>query len=500
MKRTYTDQEMMRILKQELTIPDKVDQGMQDAYRKLGIERKGKISFIRKHRVWKVMTAAAVVAVGSSVVVFAANKFLSANLVKENDAVTYDLTVDRDQEAHEITVAPTYLPAGYELYGTSTPTGGKWHNEETGGAITIVAWNAAELDKQVRMGNTDDLTHGLKEENLKEEIEINGMKAALFLSDSYYTDSDKTTKNAMLFNEEEGYLVEIFDMDNTLPIEETVKIAEGLDIQVLDSTVPYATDEEIETLLAEQKADQESALKEWNPDLLADNNFFSTGEELKIPFGPDENGVKPDDIRYTVESIEIKDALPVSEYPTENYYDFEGEMADWINEDGTLKPHERYKYSFDEEGKEVGEPKVETVNSKFVVAHMKVKNNNTVNEFGNDVFVSPFIHYLDVSEDGFSKSYAADWRYSPANEGYQLQTDGFPVYFDKVYHTDGIDRVKDFHFVPLEPGDELEYTLVYVVDEDQLDRAFFQFYSEYNGWEAPEGGNDYVYVKVQQEG
>ena len=27
MKRTYTDQEMIRILKQELVIPDKVDQG-----------------------------------------------------------------------------------------------------------------------------------------------------------------------------------------------------------------------------------------------------------------------------------------------------------------------------------------------------------------------------------------------------------------------------------------------------------------------------------------
>ena len=88
--------------------------------------------------------------------------------------------------------------------------------------------------------------------------------------------------------------------------------------------------------------------------------------------------------------------------------------------------------------------------------------------------------------------------YRRANEDYHLQTDGFPVYFDKIYHTDGIERVKDFHFVPMEPGEELEYTLVYVVDEDQLDRAFFQFYSEYNGWKAPEGGNDYVYVKVTQ--
>lgn len=500
MKRTYTDQEMIRILNQELVIPEKVDQGMQDAYRKLGIQRKGRVSFARRHKMLRVLAAAAVLAAGSSLVVAAANKFLTANLVKEESSMTYDLAIDREQkEAHEIEVTPTYMPAGYALGAENTPYGGKWHNNETGGTVTIIAWNAAELDQQIRMGNSDDLTHGLKEENLKKEIEINGMKAALFLSESRYTDSDKTTKNMMLFNEEEGYLVEIFDMNNTLPMEETIKIAEGLDIQVLDSTVPYATDEEIEALLAEQKANQESALREWTPELLADNNFFSTGEELKIPFGPDENhGIKTDDIRYTVESIEIKDALPVSEYPVENYYDFAGEMADWINEDGTLKAHERYKHSYDENGKEVGEPTVETVNSKFVVAHMKVKNHNTVNEYDNDVTVCPYIHYLDVNKDGISKSYAADWKYSPANEGYHLQTDGFPVYFDKIYHTDGIKRVKDFHFVPMEPGEELEYTLVYVVDEDQLDRAFFQFYSEYNGWKAPEGGNDYVYVKVTQ--
>lgn len=499
MKKTYIDDEMMRILKQELVVPDKIDQGMQEAYRKLGIERKGRISFIKRRRVWQVLAAAAVVAAGSSVVVFAANKFLSANLVKEEDAVTYELAVDQEQRAHEIEVEPTYMPEGYELGGENSPYGGKWHNDATGGTITILAMNAAELDEQIRLGNTDDLTYGLKEENLKEEIEINGMKTALFLSGNEYTDSDKTTKKAMLFNEEEGYLVQIFDMNNTLPLEETIKIAEGLDIRVLDSTVSYKSDAEIDALLAEQEAARAQALNEWQPELLADNNFFSIGEELKLPFGPDENhDIKPDDIRYTVESIEIKDALPVSEYPLENYHDYEGQMADWINKDGTLKPHERFKYSYDEKGNTAGDPTVETVNSKFVVAHMKIKNNNEVNAYGDEVTVCPYIHYLDVDKNGISKNYAVDWEYMPANEGYHLQTDGFPVYFDSIYNTDGIKRIKDFHFVPLKPGEELEYTLAYVVDEDQLDHAFFQFYSEYTGWEAPEGGNDYVYVKVKQ--
>ena len=114
MKRTYTDQEMIRIIKQDLVIPDKVDQGMQDAYRKLGIKRRGTVSFARRRRMWHVLAAAAVLAVGSSAVVVAANKFLSANLVKQKDSVVYDLALDSEQkEAHEIEVNPTYMPAGY---------------------------------------------------------------------------------------------------------------------------------------------------------------------------------------------------------------------------------------------------------------------------------------------------------------------------------------------------------------------------------------------------
>ena len=81
---------------------------------------------------WHVLAAAAVLAVGSSAVVVAANKFLSANLVKQKDSVVYDLALDSEQkEAHEIEVNPTYMPAGYELGAENTPYGGKWHNEET---------------------------------------------------------------------------------------------------------------------------------------------------------------------------------------------------------------------------------------------------------------------------------------------------------------------------------------------------------------------------------
>lgn len=499
MKRTYSDQEMTRILKQELVIPEEVNIGMRKAYEKLGIQTSNKHTFFIKRKVFRVLAAAAVLAAGSSLVVLAANKFLSANLVKEEESVTYDLAIDHGQAAHEIEVEPTYMPAGYKLGDENSAWGGKWHNDKTGGTITIVAANAAELDERLRLGDAGFMTRGMKEENLKQELDINGMKVALFLSGSGYVDSDKNNAKAMLFNEDEGYLVEIFNSNSHLPIEETIKIAQGLDIRILDSTVPYKTDEEIESMLAEREIEKAKIRDEMKPELLADNNFFSIGEELKIPFTETEYGIKPDDICYTVESVEIKDALPASEYPAENYSAYEESVARWLNEDGSLKPHERYKYPLDENGYPTGEPAVETVDSKFVVVHMKVKNNNEVNPYDDyEVCVSPELKYLKKDAGGnYVRSRAADAEYFPANEGYGLQY-GISVYFDKMYYTEGTQRLKHFHFVPMDPGEEMEYTLAYVVDEDRLDSAFFQFYSGYDGWPVPEGGNEYVYVKIEQ--
>ena len=79
-----------------------------------------------------------------------------------------------------------------------------------------------------------------------------------------------------------------------------------------------------------------------------------------------------------------------------------------------------------------------------------------------------------------------------------IQTDGLPVYFDQRYYTDGIEGLKHALFLPMEPGEETEYTLVYIVDEDRLDSAFLQFYSGMGSADGPETDNAEVYVKVLQ--
>lgn len=506
-KRTYTSQEMERILRQDLRIPEEVEQKIQGAYRTLGVETEGSIHFGKGRKIWKALAAVAVLTVGSSLVVFAANKLLSADLVKEEDAVVYDLTIDRTQEAHKIEVKPTYMPEGYTLGDENSPYGGKWHNEETGGGISILAFHAAELDEMNRLGETKGLTRQMKPENLQKEIEINGMKLALFVSENAFVDSDKKRMDVQLFNEEQGYLVEIINMDSTLSQEELIKIAEGLQIDVSEESVPYKTEEEIAKTIAEREAEAAKAKDSMQSSLVKENCFFSTGEELKTPYLDPQDGKIWDDVRYTVESIEIKDKLPLSEYPAENYPAYAQEVKDWVLEDGALKPHERYRYTVDSYGNTTGEePVLETVNSKYIVVKMKVKNCNKENPYPDnyEVYVAPTLEHLDVQADGVFHNPVNDKGYRAANEGYRLQYgDGFPIYFDQAAYTEGIEGMKHAYFVPLDPGEELEYTLVYVVDEDQIEDAYLYFYGEYNGfdngWEVEEGKNDFVYVKVKQE-
>ena len=131
------------------------------------------------------------------------------------------------------------------------PYGGKWHNEATDGTITVITYNAAQLDEMSRLGNDEELLKYKKDSHL-DQLEISGMKTDVFVDDNFYVDSEKTIKNIYLFNEEYGYGVRVWSESN-LPAEELIKVAEGMEIRVLDETVPYTTDEEIKVIKKEQE-------------------------------------------------------------------------------------------------------------------------------------------------------------------------------------------------------------------------------------------------------
>lgn len=481
MRKEYSDKEMKRILQQKIDVPDLVDDGIRKAYGELGLSTNGRRRhYVKRHRIWTAIAAAAVLTVGFSVTAFAVNYILNVNIQENGETLKYYIEVDKTQkEAHKIETKPSYLPEGY----VSDGSGIKWHNDETDGGISIIPLNAAELYTMSQI--QENTFREYKKDELKENLQLNDSKMDLFVSDGFYVDSEKTVKEIYLFHEEYGYAVHIFS-ESDLSTEEMKKVAEGVEVTVLDETVPYPTDEEI----AKMKMDLETENEKWQREIPV-GSLVSVGETVKDPLEAYQPDRTEDLIRMTVESVEVKDSLMLQEYPKEQFvWDYDSFVAPWLNADGTLKPHERYVF----EGVDMrlgSEKAVETTGAKYVVVKMKTENQGEQSDFNlqEGVYIAPRIDYL-TEEDGLLKQ--PEKEYSFANKSYRLEVDGMPIYFDKLYYQDNYKKHALFH--PIAKGEALEYTLIYVVDEDRLDQAYLNLF--YGDEVNLEEGDYYPRLKV----
>ena len=479
-KRNYSDQEMKEILKEDIETPEYVNKCIEDTYACLGIQHRNGQNRRKKQYTWKIAVAMFAVVASLGAVGFAANKYMAVLKSEKGDSIQYTFQVDRTKEAHAIQVEPTYMPDGYVWGDETSAHYGKWHNEETGGGISIISMNASELDRMERLGQTEQFMN-YKRDDRQKVMSLGNQQVDVYVSDDFYVDSDNTVKNIYLYNEDDGYAVQIWSR-STLPYEELLKVAEGLKVTVLDEVVPYATEEEIE----EAKAEMEQLQTEAGSEKIAKEDIYEIGDEITNPFIKDESlKNEMDDIRFVVNSVEVTDNISLNEYPKENFIDYENEMAPWMNEDGTLKAHERYVMNKNGENE-----KTETANSKYVIVHMTAKNcGNTQSEWNKEdgVSIAPDLTTLVSGDD--EALIKPDKLYTSANENYSLQwgssdNSSFPVYFDKMYYTDGNQRLKHALWHPLAAGEELDYTLIYVADEDQVEQLYLWFFSGYAGNDA----------------
>lgn len=494
-KREYSDQEIEKILRKEIEIPETVNQRIKDTYECLGIRYEEGKKQTKRHYSWKIAVAALAVTAGLGVVGFAANKYMTVLKSEKGDSIQYTFQVDRSKEAHAIQVEATYMPEGYVYGEKDSAYGGKWHNEETDGGITIIPMNAAELDRMERLGQNDEYLNYKRSEQQK-EMNLGNQQVDVYVSDDFYIDSDQNVKNIYLYDEDEGYAIQIWSRSD-LPYEELLKVAEGLKVTVLDEVVPYATDEEIK----EAKAEMEQAQNEVGAGIkkISKEDVYEIGDEIAHPFTKvSELKDEVDDIRFVVNSVEITDSISLAEYPKENFIDYENDMAPWMNEDGTLKPHDRYVMN------QSGEiEKTENKNSKYVITHMTAKNcGDTQSQWNlsDGVSIAPDLTTLVSKKDGTLN--CPEESYMAANENYSLQwlsSDGssFPVYFDKMYYTEGTQRLKHGLWHPLAPGEELEYTLIYIVDEDQVDQLYLWFFAGCGGTDSSGNTITSPYVRIR---
>ena len=98
------------------------------------------------------------------------------------------------------------------------------------------------------------------------------MRVDLFSATSLYSDDPSARQDVFLFNEEYGYAIQIYLAGVDPAGRRSSESAEGLDIQVSDETVPFATEEEI----AKEKELQDQLLK-------AQQDLLQGWRRLSIP-------------------------------------------------------------------------------------------------------------------------------------------------------------------------------------------------------------------------
>ena len=361
----YDEKIIKKVMEEAVEIPEIVEQKIQQAYEKIGEEIICK-KYQKQYRQWTTAAVIAILAMTVSIGVYAVNHYYTKTVKEEGNKLSYEFQMNYDATPYDIEVRADYIPKGYELK-TEGPYEGKIHSDETGKEITVMQFNAANLEEM----ETREFSNVIRVET----TEIQNMEAHVVT----YKHIGKTLQDILLFNEADGYCIDIWSNAEELRGVELKKVAENLQIKKLDTQIAYKTAQE---KLREEKwkeAEERRRGKSIPKELIRD-----IGVEMKDPNF--ENLGSLEDIRYTVEEVQILDAISFEEFPKENFDTetiewmdtFEEEVKPWLNEDGTLKEHARYLTGESTVGD--SEENREKVGAKFVVVDMKANVANSAKD------------------------------------------------------------------------------------------------------------------------
>ena len=473
----YDENAIREVLKGKIEIPDSVEQKMQQAYREIGVEKTNSVQY-RKHCRWTAVAAVAIFVMMVSVGGYAVEHYYTKKVTEDGRKLSYEFQMNYEATPYDIEVTANYVPKGYEVK-TEGAYEGKIHNDETGKGITIMIFNAANLDDM----KTRDFSNVLN----VEEMEIQNMETHVIT----YETMGKTLQDVLLFNEADGYCIDIWSNAEELRGEELKKVAENLQIKKLDTQIVYKTAQEKLREERWREAEERRRGKSISKELIRD-----IGVEMTDPNF--ENLGYVEDIRYTVKEVQVLDAISFEEFPKENFdtetiewvNTFEEEVQPWLNDDGTLKEHARSltgKSTVDD-----SEENQEMVGAKFVVVDMKAKvaggAKDLMEETDISVTLAPDMEFYETDKDG-NLTHAKEYSTSDQFVG----SAGHPIYFETLSELQHDPKVKSVWNCKLDKGDVVEYTLIYIVDEDRLENAYLQFYMNGNFME-----HGCTYVKVAE--
>lgn len=473
----YDEKAIRKAMGEAVEIPEIVGKKMQQAYEMIDKEETCE-KYQKQYRRWTAVAAIAILTVTASIGVYAVSHYYTKTVKEEEKTLSYEFQMNYDATPYDIEVTANYIPKGYALK-TEGKYEGKIRNDKTGKGITVMPFNAANLDKMQKR-EFSNIIH-------VEMTEIQNMEAHVVT----YRHMGETLQDILLFNEADGYCIDIWSNAEELRGEELKKVAENLQIKKLDTQIAYKTAQEKLREERWRKAEERRRGKSISKELIR-----AIGVEMTDPNF--ENVGYLEDVRYTVEEVRVLDAISFEAFPKENFDTetiewmdtFEEEVKSWLNEDGTLKRHARYLVGKD--GVNDSDENREMVGAKFVVVDMKANiaggAKDSMEETDISVTLAPDMEFYETDENG-NLTHAKEYSTTDQFVG----SAGHPIYFQTLFELKHDPKVKSVWNCKLDKGDVVEYTLIYIVDEDRLENAYLQFYMNGNFME-----HGCTYVKVTE--
>lgn len=420
----------------EEMLPQIVEDRLQEAYEQI---RKGEIKQMKKrkktYKNWMGAAAALALIVLIPSAVYAAVTYFQKAEHREGNNVTYEFQLNYDLVPGEYEVMPGYLPEGFADDGA-----GKYRSADDKWITIMPVYTMAELEKI----NSEITVNGVEE---VEHTELSGMPADIIT----FQEAKKYQSNTyiFLFNESEGYVLNIV-AGYKVEKNELLKFADSLTVERTGEG-HYETEEE--KALREQK-ESDAALsalegqKNWEALMalgIPEGKIAGIGEEL---FNYDNT------CSYTVTNYEFVDSI--EGFEKEGFFEFE-RFGGWLNGDNTLRPYARMHFDKNGELLEEGQAEQEILRVD-IKAHC-------YDDADPDICMDFTLQYVSKNADG-ALTWAEDYYDAVPKENYFLQMDDSAVYFNKAVNTQKNNR-NHFFYREMESGEDLEYTLLFVVDKDR---------------------------------
>lgn len=428
----------------EEKLPQVVEDRLLEAYEKI---REGKAAQRNPKKTkknfrcqkWTGVAAACAVLAVCSIGAIAATSYFQKEMQQESGKTAYEFSLNYELIPGEYEVTPSYLPEGFKDQGDGKYDGGD------GLGITIMPiYTTAELDKL-----DSELSLSGKIDEVKHTI-LSGMEADVIT----YQDAEKyqTPTEIYLFNPAEGCVIHLYAC-HTVKSDELLKFADSLTVKrVSDGAFETAEEKEAreqeETRQRQLNKDSQSTMEQLLQSGIPEEKLLKVGDELKSADGKE---------GYTVLRYEFLDRI--DGFEQENFFDY-SRFDGWLLEDGSLKPYTRLHY--DQSGEILAEEQTE---QRFL--RVDIKAHRYEGSTWEEVPLDFQLVYVDKKPDG-GLTWSTEWYGSVPQENYFLQMDHSAVYLDQATNR-APDVRSSYFFHPMEVGEDLTYTLLFVVDKDRQD-------------------------------